>query len=54
MRSEWDGQQLSGVVDGDLHSNDGCWYGGGFIADDGQDFYFYKGDIGVAVASGGR
>lgn len=40
--SEWDGQQVSGVVDGDLHSNDGCWYGGGFIADSGDDFYFYK------------
>lgn len=33
---------ISGRVDGDLHNNDGCWYGGGFVGDDGTEFYFYK------------
>lgn len=33
---------INGVVSGDLHTNDRCWMGGGFIADDGTDFYFYK------------
>ena len=33
---------LAGRVDGDLHNNDGCWFGGGFVGDDGTDFYFYK------------
>ncbi len=33
---------MSGRVDGDLHNNGGCWFGGGFVGDDGTDFYFYK------------
>ncbi len=33
---------ISGRVDGDLHNNEGCWFGGGFVGDDGTDFYFYK------------
>jgi hypothetical protein len=33
---------ITGTVDGDLHGNDGCWAGGGFDADSGQNFYFYK------------
>lgn len=33
---------LSGKVDGDLHSNDKCWMGGGFTADNGSYYYFYK------------
>jgi hypothetical protein len=32
----------TGRVSGDLHSNDGCWMGGGFTADDGTYYYFYK------------
>jgi hypothetical protein len=34
---------ISGRVDGDLHNNGECWFGGGFVADDGTSFYFYKG-----------
>jgi hypothetical protein len=33
---------ISGKVQGDLHNNGDCWYGGGFLGDDGTDFYFYK------------
>lgn len=33
---------LTGIVDGDLHTNDGCWLGGGFEAENGTEFYFYK------------
>ncbi len=33
---------ITGTVDGDLHGNEGCWAGGGFDADSGQNFYFYK------------
>src|SRR5690606_15555331 len=33
---------LKGKVKGDLHNNDDCWFGGGFVSDDGTDFYFYK------------
>ena len=32
----------SGKVQGDLHNNGDCWFGGGFLADDGTDYYFYK------------
>lgn len=31
-----------GKVQGDLHNNGDCWFGGGFLADDGTDYYFYK------------
>ncbi|MFT6143731.1 MAG: hypothetical protein ACJAZO_002617 [Myxococcota bacterium] len=41
--SEADTQMpISGRVDGDLHNNDACWFGGGFVGDDGTEFYFYK------------
>lgn len=33
---------LAGTVDGDLHNNGGCWFGGGFSGDDGTEYYFYK------------
>lgn len=33
---------VAGKVDGDLHNNGDCWFGGGFNADDGTPFYFYK------------
>ena len=33
---------MTGIVDGDLHTNDGCWLGGGFAAENGTAFYFYK------------
>lgn len=41
--SEYEGQlPLAGTVQDDLHNNGGCWFGGGFVADNGTDFYFYK------------
>lgn len=41
--SEWEGKMpLAGKVQGDLHNNGDCWFGGGFLGDDGTDFYFYK------------
>ena len=41
--SEWEAQiPIHGTVQGDLHNNGDCWFGGGFLADDGTDFYFYK------------
>jgi len=36
---------LSGTVSGDLHNNEGCWFGGGFVADEGTDFYFYMASV---------
>jgi hypothetical protein len=36
-----------GAVADDLHSNDGCWMGGGFNADDGNYYYFYKAAVTV-------
>ncbi len=33
---------ITGTVDGDLHVNEDCWAGGGFDADSGDSFYFYK------------
>jgi hypothetical protein len=33
---------ITGTVDSDLHANEGCWAGGGFDADSGENFYFYK------------
>ena len=32
----------AGVVSGDLHVTGDCWYGGGFNADNGTEYYFYK------------
>lgn len=41
--SEWESKMpLAGKVQGDLHNNGDCWFGGGFLGDDGTDFYFYK------------
>jgi hypothetical protein len=36
---------VTGAVSGDLHNNEGCWFGGGFVADDGTDFYFYRASV---------
>ncbi|MBW1880650.1 MAG: hypothetical protein JRJ84_20020, partial [Deltaproteobacteria bacterium] len=36
-----------GKVSGDLHSNGECWMGGGLIADDGTEYYFYKAAVEV-------
>jgi len=33
----------AGLVDGGLHSNDGCWMGGGLVTEKGDYLYFYKG-----------
>jgi len=38
---------IQGKVSGDLHSNGGCWMGGGFTADDGTYYYFYKAAVEV-------
>ncbi len=43
---------LQGVVSGDLHSNDGCWMGGGFTADNGTYYYFYKAAVRKLSGSG--
>jgi len=41
--SEWEAKiPLAGKVQGDLHNNGECWFGGGFLGDDGTDFYLYK------------
>jgi len=41
--SEFEGSMpMAGHVDGDLHNNGDCWFGGGFVADNGEEFYFYK------------
>jgi len=32
----------TGKVTGDLHPQDGCWLAGGFTADDGTYYHFYK------------
>ncbi|MBW1877254.1 MAG: hypothetical protein JRI25_03605 [Deltaproteobacteria bacterium] len=41
--SEWESKMpLGGKVQGDLHNNGECWFGGGFLGDEGTDFYFYK------------
>ncbi len=40
IRQDFEGR--SGTVSGDLHNNGGCWYGGGFLRDDGTYAYFYK------------
>ncbi len=41
--SEWEKKvPLAGKVKGDLHNNGECWFGGGFLGDEGTDFYFYK------------
>jgi len=49
---------VAGTVSGDLHNNGGCWYGGGFVADDGTDFYFYRASVvpvgGAVQTSGDR
>ncbi len=34
---------VAGTVQGGLHNNGDCWFGGGFVGDDETDFYFYKG-----------
>lgn len=33
---------VTGRVKDEMHSNEGCWLGGAFVSDSGDDYYFYK------------